>query len=192
MYAVFVILAYIFGSIPFGLLAGRWISGQDPRDSGSGNLGATNVGRTCGFSVGVLTLALDLIKGLLPVALAVDAHAPHYIVSLTAFAAVFGHCYPLFLKFKGGKAVATTIGVFLPIAWTQIILAVLVLLAMLFITGYMSVASLSLSLSLFLFILVSKPVWALLALAIMLLIFWRHKENILRLARGEENHWRKK
>lgn len=192
MNVMLVILAYLLGSVPFGLLVGRWICGKDPRQSGSGNLGATNVGRTCGTSMGVLTLALDLLKGALPVALAADLDVSPMVLSLTAFAAVLGHCYPAFLGFKGGKAVATTIGAFLPFAATQVVLSVLVLLVVLLTTGYMSLASLSLSVALFLFILLSKPVYAPLALGVMMLIFWRHKENIMRLAKGEENHWRKK
>lgn len=188
----FIILGYLLGSIPFGLLVARWLCRVDPRETGSGNVGATNVGRTCGMSMGLLTLALDVIKGLLPVMLAQDAGLPPLSLSLVAFAALMGHCYSVFLGFKGGKAVATTIGIFLPLAWLQLLLALLTLLALLLTTGYMSVASLGMVTAMFIFLLIAKPAFALLGAAVMLLVFWRHRENILRLARGEENHWRKK
>lgn len=188
----FIFLGYVLGSIPFGLLVSRWLCSVDPRSSGSGNVGATNVGRTCGMSMGVLTLVLDLLKGMTPVLLALDAGLEPAVVSLVGFAALFGHCYSMFLGFKGGKAVATTIGVFLPLAWLQMLLAVGVLLALLLGTGFMSVASLGLAASLFIFLLIGKPVYAPLGAAAMVLVFWRHRENILRLARGEENPWRKK
>jgi len=188
----FVILGYVLGAVPFGLLVARWLCSVDPRTTGSGNVGATNVGRTCGMSMGVLTLVLDLLKGMVPVLLALDAGLEPAAVSLVGFAAVFGHCYSVFLGFRGGKAVATSIGVFLPLAWLQVLLAVAVLLTLLLTTGFMSVASLGLAASLFVFLLFAKPVYAPLGAAVMVLIFWRHRENILRLARGEENHWRKK
>lgn len=188
----YIFLGYVLGSVPFGLLVARWLCNTDPRSSGSGNVGATNVGRICGTSMGVLTLILDLLKGFVPVFLALNAELDPLLVSLTGFAALLGHCYSLFLGFKGGKAVATSIGVFLPLAWLQILLAVGVLVLLLLTTGFMSVASLGLSVSLFVFLLFGKPVYAPLGAAVMLLVFWRHRENIARLARGEENHWRKK
>ncbi len=192
MSVVFILFGYLLGSVPFGLFVARGICGVDPRESGSGNVGATNVGRTCGMRYGVLTLALDLLKGILPVSLALNVGYGAVVVSLVALAALIGHCYSLFLGFKGGKGVATSIGIFLPIAWPQVILALLVHVALLFGSGYMSVASMGMALALFIFVLFSKPAYALLGAAVALVIFWRHRENILRLARGEENHWRKK
>lgn len=192
MAIVLVILAYFLGSVPFGLVVAKGMCGVDPRTVGSGNVGATNVARNCGLSAGILTLALDLLKGLVPVAVALDAGLTTGAVSLTALAVLVGHCYSVFLGFQGGKAVATTVGVFLPIAWVQTVLAVAVLLLVLGSTGFMSVASLSLITSLFLFLLFSgKLAFLPLAFAVLLLIFWRHRENVLRLARGEEHPWRK-
>ncbi len=193
MTVMLIILAYLLGAVPFGLIVAKVLTGRDPRTSGSGNVGATNVGRECGMSIGVLALALDLLKGLVPVTLALEYGADPTQVSLIGFAAVFGHCYPVYLKFKGGKAVATTIGVFLPIAWFHLLLALLIHLGLMLGTGFMSVASMGMVTGLFLLLLLGgKTAYAPLGLAVMVLVFWRHRQNILRLARGEERHWRSK
>nr|WP_217911818.1 glycerol-3-phosphate 1-O-acyltransferase PlsY [Myxococcus sp. AM011] len=110
-------LGYLAGSIPFGVLLTRWLRGVDVRQSGSGNIGATNVTRVAGKKLGALVLVLDAVKGALPVALALrlvpDLPTVHVLVGL---AAVLGHVYPVWLKLHGGKGVATALGVLLVLA----------------------------------------------------------------------------
>ncbi len=116
MEGLLVLFAYLIGSIPTGILLTRAFSKQDPRTVGSQNIGATNIYRTAGKTPAVLTLAGDAIKGFVPVALADFWHFPELWVSLTALAVFLGHLFPLFLRFKGGKGVATALGLFLAIA----------------------------------------------------------------------------
>src|SRR5262250_3329203 len=110
-------MAYLLGSIPFGLMLTKIFGGKDVRKSGSGNIGATNVARVAGPSAGILTLLLDAAKGAFAVWL-----ASHYTnhgaaaMMLAGVAALFGHCFPIWLNFKGGKGVATALGVFLMLA----------------------------------------------------------------------------
>lgn len=107
-------LAYLLGAIPFGLLFARWLSGVDPREHGSGNIGATNAMRSGGKKVGVLTLLADIIKGVIPVALVQWMQLGDGMIIAVAWAAFLGHIFPIYLKFKGGKGVATMYGVLLP------------------------------------------------------------------------------
>jgi glycerol-3-phosphate acyltransferase PlsY len=135
-----IIGAYLLGAVPFGLLFTRWLTGKDPRQHGSGNIGATNTMRTGGRAIGLMTLAADIGKGALPVALAMHL-SNETVVALTAAAAFIGHIFPLYLKFKGGKGVATMFGVLLP--WQPVIAVIAfgVWLLVLAIGRYVSVAS---------------------------------------------------
>ncbi len=190
---LWLVIAYLVGSIPFGLLVARATCGVDPRSGGSGNVGATNVARLCGARYGALTLALDLLKGLLPVWMGMlVSHHPLFL-SLVALAALCGHVFSLFLDFKGGKAVATTIGVFLPLAFGSLLLSCAACLLVIWRTGYVSLGSLTLVTLMPLFLFLSGN-WGFvpLALVIMALVYWTHRENIGRLARGEEKAWQKK
>lgn len=188
-----IVSAYFLGAVPFGLLVAKRLCGVDPREAGSKNVGATNVARLCGLPYGAATLAFDLTKGLLPVVLALKFELSPTAVSLVGLAALLGHCYSVFLGFSGGKAVATTIGVFLPLTTWQLLVAVVLAVAIAFVSGYMSLGSLVLAGALFVLTLFSSQIaYAPLAGAVMLLIVWRHRANIRRLLRGEENTWRKK
>ncbi|MDD4951511.1 MAG: glycerol-3-phosphate 1-O-acyltransferase PlsY [Desulfovibrionaceae bacterium] len=183
--------AYLLGSVPFGLLVAKGFKGVDPRTEGSGNIGATNVARLCGATYGALALALDLLKGLVPVLLAKGPDAHWLLLSLTALAAILGHVFPIFLGFKGGKAVATTIGAFLALAPWAAVWSVVLCVAVIALSGYVSMGSLTLGLCLPLFCLFTGAAEYLpVALAVMALLFWRHKDNIRRLASGEEHPWR--
>lgn len=113
----FGILGYLLGATPYGLIIARVFCHTDPRTGGSHNTGATNVARMCGFGWGVATLACDLLKGALPVFLAQMETGSPVVVTVAALSAVLGHVFSCFMHFKGGKAVATSIGVFLPIAF---------------------------------------------------------------------------
>ncbi|MDX8387229.1 MAG: glycerol-3-phosphate 1-O-acyltransferase PlsY [Ghiorsea sp.] len=107
-------LTYLLGAIPFGLVFARWLTGKDPREHGSGNIGATNALRTGGKKVGILTLIADVLKGVLPVSLALYLAFNEFEIAAIALAAFLGHIFPVYLKFKGGKGVATMFGVLIP------------------------------------------------------------------------------
>jgi len=186
-------VAYILGSIPFGLIIAEKFCGLDPRKDGSGNTGATNVARLCGPKWGVLVLVCDALKGLIAVAIAMrlspDSSMLH---SLTAMAAIIGHRYSLFMGFKGGKAVATTVGVFIPLAFWQLVIAGAVCILVIWRSGFVSLGSLVLVTLLPVLLLFSGS-WGPLPLAVlvMALVFYAHRENIRRLMRGEEKPWLK-
>lgn len=191
------VAAYLIGAIPFGLLIGRLV-GADVRQAGSGNIGATNVGRVLGKKLGALTLFCDVAKGFLPVWLAASllpdttAHR-EWLVMACGLATVAGHMFPLYLKFKGGKGVATALGVFLFISPWSVLISLFVFSGALTAFRYVSVASLTASLliPLWLWLLGESPVILLTALAIVLLIWFQHRSNIGRLLRGTEKGWKK-
>jgi len=187
------IIAYILGSIPFGLVVAKVLCNTDPRTGGSKNTGATNVARLCGTKYGVLTLVLDLGKGFFPVLLASSWTGSGLGLSVVLLAAILGHVFSCFMNLKGGKAVATTIGAFLAVSpWGTIFSAALCLLVIA-LSGHVSMGSLTLALALPVFMfLTGHFAFVPAALIVMVLLFWRHRENIHRLARGEENPWIKK
>ncbi|MCK9241011.1 glycerol-3-phosphate 1-O-acyltransferase PlsY [Desulfocurvus sp.] len=185
--------SYLLGAVPFGLLVGRVLCGVDPRTAGSRNTGATNIARLCGFKYGVLALALDLGKGLAPVALARTFTDSPLFLALAAGAAITGHCYSVFLRGKGGKAVATTIGAFVALAFWPTLISCALCVAVIARSGFVSLGSLTLAAALPVCMLLSgRLTYAVLGVVVMALIFWRHRDNIRRLARGEEKPWRRK
>lgn len=186
-----VITGYLFGSFPFGLIIARALGKIDPREHGSGNIGATNVARLLGAKAGFYVLLLDALKSFLPVTLSIILFSREsWIPYLVAFSAVMGHSYSLFLKFKGGKGMSTSLGAIIPLFPLGTVFALSTFLTVAAITRYVSLASLSAASVLVIYVLVSQrgntpgQVFVLLAAVI---IFVRHKENIKRLIRGEEN-----
>lgn len=183
--------AYLLGSIPFGLLIARTFCGIDPREGGSKNTGATNVARLCGVKWGVLALLCDVLKGLLAVFVALRlSPGVDLLHSLAALAAIVGHRYSVFMRFKGGKAVATTIGVFIPLAFWQLLAAAAVCVLVIWRSGFVSLGSLTLVTLLPVFLALSGN-WGPfpLALLVAVIVFYAHRENIGRLRRGEEKPW---
>jgi glycerol-3-phosphate acyltransferase PlsY len=182
------LLGYLSGSIPFGYVLTRLFAGRDIRKEGSGNIGATNVSRTLGWKGGVATMVLDIAKGSVPVALAAHFHPHPLAAGAAGLGAVLGHCYPLFLGFRGGKAVATSLGVFLVLAPLPCAAAAGVFAGTILLTRYVSLGSILAAVSFpFLLLLFGKPEpTAVMAACIAGLIVWRHRENVGRLARGEE------
>lgn len=180
-------LSYLCGSVPTGVLLSR-SKGVDLRRSGSGNIGATNAYRVAGRTVGLLTLAGDVLKGLLPVWAARELEFSEGVVCATGFAAFAGHLFPLFLRFRGGKGVATALGVFLGLAPASILPALTVFGVTLWRWRIVSLASCAaaLSLPLVLWPLGAQFPQLVVGLAVALLVTWRHRENFLRLKRGEE------
>ena len=186
-------VAYVLGSVPFGLIIAARFCGLDPRTDGSGNTGATNVARLCGVKWGVLVLVCDALKGLFAVAVAMHlAPESSLLHSLAAMAAIIGHRYSLFMGFKGGKAVATTVGVFIPLAFWQLVIAGAVCTIVIWRSGFVSLGSLTL-VTLLPALLVFSGNWGPLPLAVLVaaLVYYAHRENIRRLMRGEEKPWLK-
>lgn len=185
--------SYLSGAVPYGLILALAFCRVDPRKAGSGNIGTTNVARLCGKPLGLATLLLDALKGLVPVWLAVYFGFSLYEASAIALCAVLGHMFPVFLKFKGGKGVATTVGIFVPLALWQLAAAGVVCLAAIFASGFVSLGSLVLIFVLNVILAIFGPRELLpLALIILALIVIRHRENIGRLLRGQEKPWQKK
>ena len=183
--ALALLVGYLLGSIPFGLLLTRAAGKGDIRDVGSGNIGATNVLRTGSKGLAAATLLLDALKGAAAVILAQwvwpDA------VNFAAAGAMIGHLYPAWLRFKGGKGVATFLGVLAPLFWQAAIAYAVVWVGLLLVIRISSVAGMAAA--------ASAPVTAAvlgrqsifpMLLGFALLVIWKHRENIRRLARGEE------
>ncbi|KAF5050316.1 Glycerol-3-phosphate acyltransferase [anaerobic digester metagenome] len=186
-------ISYLLGAMPFGLLISRTCCGIDPREEGSGNIGATNVGRLCGTKYGAMTLALDVLKGFIPVLLATSFSDSYFFLTLVATAAVCGHMFSVFLHGKGGKGVATWVGAFLAISPWAVIICGLAFLAALYFYNFVSLASLVMVALMPVVLLFQGLFGAIpMALVLMALIFWKHSENIQRLMAGTENPWKKK
>src|SRR5262247_4256614 len=144
MIALALLLAYLLGSVPFGYLIVRLASGSDIRETGSGGTGATNVSRKSGKAAGIVTLALDVLKGAAAVMvsrLLTGEAGTSWIVAAAAALAVVGHCFPVWLKFKAGKGVATGLGVFLAIAPWAALAALAVFIVVVWRTRYISLGS---------------------------------------------------
>jgi len=190
-----VVSAYVLGSIPFGLLSAKLFGGKDVRQHGSGNIGATNVSRVAGPLAGVLTLVLDAAKGATAVLLAarVTNHRASAMM-LAAIAALVGHCFPIWLKFQGGKGVATALGVFLALSPLATLAAVGVFILTFVFWQFVSLASLGAAAAMPLLI---YFLWApghapplivsLGTLSATLLVFYKHRGNLERLTHGTES-----
>ncbi len=185
------VLAYLIGGLPFGYLFVRFSLGKDVRKMGSGNIGATNVHRAAGRKAGIIVLFLDIVKGFVAIWLA-DLITRGDVVglALAAAAVMVGHCYPILLRFKGGKAVACFIGAFLYLAPVPLLFTLLIFLAVVALSKYISLGSIIGAL-LFPAVMwfVQRPPQPLLFAAIFsaALIIYRHRANIGRLIRGTEN-----
>ena len=188
------VLAYIIGSIPFGYLLVRFTTGRDVRALGSGNIGATNVLRTTGRLAGVATLLLDGAKGYFAVWLAawLTSSSPLWM-SLAAIAVVLGHAFPVFLKFQGGKAVASFVGAFLFLAPVALAATTVIFIVTVAATRFISLGSIAgaATFPLAVYLIEHPPMPELLAaVAGGAFIIWRHKSNIARLRAGSENVFR--
>jgi acyl phosphate:glycerol-3-phosphate acyltransferase len=183
--------AYLLGSIPTGLLLAKAF-GVDIRTTGSGNIGATNVYRTLGRSVGVMTLVGDCLKGLLPVLLAKYLHLPDVWIAVIGLAAFLGHVYTVFLGFKGGKGVATALGVFLGVSPLAVGGALLLFVAVVWWSRYISLGSILAAavMPILVLLLDGRPPLVLMTVAVAALVVWKHKENIKRLREGTENKFK--
>ncbi len=197
MNIIFIVGSYLLGAIPFGFLIGK-MAGVDVRLEGSRNIGATNVSRLLGKKFGLMTLACDVAKGYLPMLAASwflpDGGSKDYMVPLCGVMAVVGHMFPVYLGFKGGKGVATGLGVFLFLSPLAILASLAVFVGAVYFTGFVSAGSLLSSALVPLWIeLLGGSAIAIIAAAVVALLIWvKHHENIGRLVRGEEKSWKKK
>jgi len=194
--AVFCLLAYLIGAIPFSWLVVRWLKGVDLRSVGSGNLGSTNAMRVLGAPLGLSVQALDIVKGWAPVFFfggilaSRGVPAAQYAAIAVGLAAVVGHMFPVYLKFRGGKGVNTSVGVFLALAPTAILVALAVGVAVIALTRYVSLGSIT-GAAVFPF-----AVWyvygrhtplMVVSIVVALLVIVLHRSNIRRLLNGTES-----
>lgn len=185
--------AYLIGAIPSGVVLTRLAGVEDVRRSGSGNIGATNVYRVAGKRLGVLTLLADMLKGLLPL-LALQLWGIHdeRWLALVAVALFIGHCYPVYLRFKGGKGVATALGIFLVLSPVAVLVALVVFAGVLWRWRYVSLASISAAVLLpFMVYAVEHSATLFVAtLVIAAGVIYRHSSNIQRLRHGTETRFK--
>lgn len=190
--ALWLCAAYLIGAIPTGVILTRIVGGEDIRNSGSGNIGATNVYRVAGRKMGIITLLGDCLKGLLPVLVAQQiAHLDTTAVAGVALAAFIGHCYPVYLSFKGGKGVATALGIFLVLSPKSVLAVLIVFVVVLLKWRFISLASVSAAAFTPLFVTLfngAPPIFTV-TLVIAAIVIWRHKGNIERLRQGNENRF---
>lgn len=184
---LYLLCCYLLGSIPFGYLIVYFSEGRDIRASGSGNIGATNVLRSKGKLAGLATLALDILKGALPVLYGRIHFDLPWLALLGGLAVLLGHVFPVFLRFRGGKGVAALVGVFLVFHWPSLLAFLAVFFAVLALTRYVSLGSLLGTTALFFSVLFTQPVEAAMAaFAMLMLIVFRHRGNVSRLLAGSE------
>lgn len=195
--AVSIAIAYCVGAIPTGYLFGRILKNLDIREHGSKNMGATNVFRVLGKGPGAAVLIIDILKGVLPVALLPNIFGFYnpLILVLIGVVAVAGHNWTVFLKFKGGKGVATSLGVLIglaiqiPTLRPVLALTIAVWLIMFLPTGYVSLASITAAIALPIFMVLFNAPFAIIIMSILICVFIvvRHRANISRLVKGQEN-----
>ncbi|MBV8817560.1 MAG: glycerol-3-phosphate 1-O-acyltransferase PlsY, partial [Acidobacteriaceae bacterium] len=191
MSLLLLVIAYLIGSIPFGYLLVKWKTGRDVRSMGSGNIGATNVVRTTGWGIGVATLLLDIAKGFVAVFLmARFGELSPFWTSAAALAVIAGHAFPVFLRFRGGKAVASFIGAFLYLTPLPLFATLLVFVVGVAVSKHISLGSVlaagTFPLAVFLIL---HPEWPIMIASIITAAFivYRHRENIQRIRQERES-----
>ena len=188
--SLLILFAYLMGSIPTGVVLARFYGIKDITKEGSGNIGATNVGRVAGKKAGIITLVGDALKGAVPI-LAVMAISGRveWLISAAALTAFLGHIYPVFNNFKGGKGVATALGIFLTISPLSALAAALVFILLVALYRYVSLGSIVTAglMPVFVGIFSGSTFYIILSALIGGIVIYRHKANILRLLEGEEN-----
>lgn len=195
MLPLLIIFSYLMGSIPTGYILVKKKLNKDVRKYGSGNIGATNVKRVAGEKLSKITALCDMLKAIIPVLLAriliwsgILKSNPHLSLSLVAIAAILGHNYTIFLKFKGGKGVATSAAAFMIVVPKSFLITAVVFFGLKLVTKIVSIRSLAAGTTLFLstLFLGYNNYYVYATLFACLLVFWRHKSNISRLIKGEE------
>ena len=192
------VISYILGSVPNALWIGKVFKGIDIREHGSRNTGSTNAARVLGAKLGILTLILDVSKGLVPTLIAILLRVDffqnltkilNFDYVLVGICAILGHVFSMFMNFKGGKAVATTLGVFLILVPKAILFAAIVFFVVFAISRYVSLSSVlaAISLPIFIYFLYQQTIYVILGILIAILIVVKHRSNIERLKNGTES-----
>ncbi|WP_299614333.1 glycerol-3-phosphate 1-O-acyltransferase PlsY [uncultured Tateyamaria sp.] len=185
--ALWAVIGYALGSIPFGMVLAKAMNLGNLREIGSGNIGATNVLRTGNKTAAALTLLLDAGKGAAVLLLARAVTGAEDAAQIAGLAAMLGHCYPIWLKFKGGKGVATFLGLLIALAWPVGLAACVAWLIGAGVTRISSMGAIvAAAASTFLMLFLGYPEGLFLGVILTLLIFWRHRENIRRIKAGTE------
>jgi glycerol-3-phosphate acyltransferase PlsY len=186
---LFILIGYILGSISFSYIVAKKVAGIDIRQHGSKNAGATNTLRLLGKGPAILVLALDALKGIAAVVIAMQLTDMPWLIMLTGLFAILGHNWPVFFGFKGGKGVATTIGVVFTLVFLPALIASLIAIIIIYIFRYVSLGSLVFATLLpILMALFQLPLAYIIGgIAIMSLTYIRHRSNIVRILKGEEN-----
>ena len=186
---IVIILSYLFGSIPTGLLLTKAFSKQDPRQVGSQNIGATNIYRVAGKKLAFMTLAGDALKGLVPVVVAMSLQFSDRWVALAGMAAFVGHLYPVFLGFRGGKGVATALGVFVAICPLAVVIDFFLFAGILATWRIVALGSMSAAalMPVLLWLLTGSQPYLIMSVCVGILIIYRHRANIQRVIAGQEN-----
>ncbi|KPL60064.1 glycerol-3-phosphate 1-O-acyltransferase PlsY [Rossellomorea vietnamensis] len=186
IFALILILSYLLGSIPSGLLIGKTFYGKDIREHGSGNLGGTNTFRTLGVKAGMIVTIMDILKGtvatLLPLLFASDVH-----MLLAGVFAVIGHMYPVFANFRGGKAVATSAGVLLGYNYILFLILLAVFFICLYATKYVSLSSMIAAVLAFIYSIFTRDIPLIIVVGILtIFVIYRHRANIVRIKNKTE------
>lgn len=185
------VIGYLLGSLQFGILLSRALGFGDPRKGGSGNTGATNVARNFGMKMGLLVLLGDMLKGILAVLIAYFFGMSELVAAFAGLAAVVGHMHPVYFGFKGGKGVATALGVIIVLSFPAAIIAVVVMIVVVVLSKYVSLGSMIAAVVATIYMGVNHSGHYMIAVIIMtILIIWRHAPNIKRLIRGTESKFR--
>ena len=191
---VWIVAAYLIGSISFGIIFSKVFGLPDPRTVGSGNIGATNIARSGKKLPAILTLLGDALKGWLPVWLALQSNMLMWVVAAIGLAVFFGHLFPIFHRFKGGKGVATALGVMLAVS-PMLGLACLLTWALVFAISRLSSLSAIVAAALspiFAWLLLPYKNYVLMVLVMAVMLVWRHKSNIQKLMNGTESEFKKR
>lgn len=185
---IYIILSYLLGAIPFAYIITKLIKNVDIRNVNSGNVGTTNVIRTSGIYSGILTLILDVSKGVIAIHFARFINSSLIFISLVTIFVILGHMYSIFINFNGGKGVATTLGVFIVLTFIPTVVSVLIFIIIFIIFKYVSLASIiaSISLPIILWLMNYNIKLVLLAILVCVFIILKHKDNIKRLFKNSE------
>ncbi len=187
------LFGYLLGSVPTGLLLTKVFSKVDPRTAGSKNIGATNVFRTAGKWLGILTLVGDLLKGIIPVVIAIQWGESNLWIAVSGLSSFLGHIFPIFLGFRGGKGVATALGVYLVISPFAVLIEFLAFAGIVWKWRYVSLGSIVCAITipiLIAFFRSDSQAYFITSVIIAALILYRHQANISRLLQGTENKWK--
>jgi glycerol-3-phosphate acyltransferase PlsY len=194
------LFGYLLGSVPTGLVLSKFFSKIDPRKMGSKNIGATNIFRTVGKALGILTLIGDVLKGTIPIWIAIQwgltdqwGLSSDLWISFAGVSPFLGHIFPLFLGFKGGKGVATALGVYLVISPIAVMIELFLFMGIVWRWRFISLGSISCATTipiLIAFFRSDSQAYFILSVVIAALILYRHQSNISRLLQGTENKWK--